>query len=947
MSCAVLSPPVRSLTISAPILGPLDSTSPVPQHPAFRWHETAERFREKFHRPLAEDDTATSKNRRSIFLEMGLQDNESGNDRTMDGLLLTDELLKIAGLEATITAAVSDDEKKKNNNTLVSRKRQRPISGIPFAHFVKVTFDGGHDAGTGQGSTVHAENARKRLSWPLAAPAARSRVRLRRDTLPAPPRPSDVRLLPRAAVSTTQRPSPAATFSRTTTAPAALPDQKQQRWYSKLGREHDNMAKLDIAAKAEMALVLPSVVLASYVRRTGIRSDLTQTFHGAETISGTTSYAQLTFADGNTIADAAVSRYLADLVELNKGDSQVGTWVQKSDGFSSKNRRDLETALVQLDAYLTLRTYLVGYELTIGDLTVWTALRSNHVALSLIKKAAGNVLRWYNYIGASNPWLAETIEELTAPAAKERAKVRAAASAAGASYDIDLPDLTGPITTRFPPEPSGYLHIGHAKAALLNDYFARSRPGGKLICRFDDTNPTKESMEFQDSIVQDLDMIGIKPDTTSYSSDYFQQMHDLAIQLIKDGKAFADDSELGKGDEERKNRLPSKCRGLSIETTLEKFAEMKTGSEEGRRWCIRARIAYDSPNGTLRDPVIYRCNLTPHHRTGSSWHVYPTYDFCAPILDSIEGVTLALRTNEYRDRNVQYKWFQEALGLRSVPIYDFSRMNFIRTVLSKRKLTRIVEEGKVWGWDDPRMPTIRGVLRRGMTVSALREFVLKQGPSRNILNLEWGAFWALNKKHIDPVASRHTAILQEDAVQCTVRNVQDVQALVRPKYVKNLDLGTKTVVVGTTIVLDQADAQTFAVDEEITLMNWGNAFVRHITKSTDGEKVTALELDFFPDGDVKKTKKVTWLAVADGNQVAVDLVSFDHLITKDKLEKTDTLEDYLTPVTEFRKKAVADCNVKELKQGAIVQFERRGYFRLDTAFQDDKSSMVFFEIPTR
>lgn len=251
----------------------------------------------------------------------------------------------------------------------------------------------------------------------------------------------------------------------------------------------------------------------------------------------------------------------------------------------------------------------------------------------------------------------------------ERARERAARSTAGSSFDVvGLPQVDGPMVTRFPPEPSGYLHIGHAKAALLNDYFAHQKPGGVLICRFDDTNPSNESMDFQNSITEDLALIDIVPDKTSQSSDYFQQMHDLAVQLIKDGKAYAEDSELGKGDDSRKNRLPSKHREMAIEETLASFEEMKTGSTEGQRWCIRARIAYDSPDGTLRDPVIYRCNLTKDHRTGTSWKVYPTYDICAPVVDSIEGVTLALRTNEYRDRNAQYEWIQNALGLRPVPI---------------------------------------------------------------------------------------------------------------------------------------------------------------------------------------------------------------------------------------------------------------------------------------
>ena len=322
-------------------------------------------------------------------------------------------------------------------------------------------------------------------------------------------------------------------------------------------------------------------------------------------------------------------------------------------------------------------------------------------------------------------------------------------------------------------------------------------------------------------------------------------------------------------------------------------------------------------------------------------------DFCAPILDSIEGVTVALRTNEYRDRNVQYEWMQDALGLRKVPIWDFSRLNFIRTVLSKRKLTRIVDEGKVWGWDDPRMPTIRGIIRRGVVVPALREFILKQGPSRNILNLEWGTFWATNRKYIDPAAPRHTSIATSMAVTCTINGLTGPTVVEKPKHGKNSELGTKKVVYDKTILLEQADAKSFEPDEEITLMNWGNAYVRGITNDADGN-VTGLDLELNLAGDVKKTKKkVTWLATSSNNLVPVDLVSFDYLITKDKLEKQDELENCLTPVTEFRTQAYADCNVAALPQGAIIQFERKGFYKLDEAYKGEGSRPVFFEIPSK
>lgn len=244
------------------------------------------------------------------------------------------------------------------------------------------------------------------------------------------------------------------------------------------------------------------------------------------------------------------------------------------------------------------------------------------------------------------------------------------------------------------------------------------------------------------------------------------------------------------------------------------------------------------------------------------------------------------------------------------------------------------------------MPTIRGILRRGMTVPALREFILKQGPSRNILNLEWGSLWAMNKKVIDPVAPRHTAIAQGDAVRCLVRGIETKEEVMKPKYIKNLELGSKKVVYDKTIVLEQLDAQSLAQNEEITLMNWGNAYVRAIIKDPTGKLVTGLELELHLSGDVKKTKKISWLAATHTNLIPVDIVIFDYLITKDKLEKDDNLESFLTKDTEFRTQAFADCNVAELPRGAIIQFERKGYYRLDNVYKDDGSRMVFFDIPT-
>jgi glutamyl-tRNA synthetase len=632
-------------------------------------------------------------------------------------------------------------------------------------------------------------------------------------------------------------------------------------------------------------------------------------------------------------------------------DAAIAEWQTRAEALKPLNLKAIEPNLQELDAHLTLRSHIVGYTITDADTTVWKTLRENRVAHAFVKQnLMPNLCRWFRYIEEAYPQsvvLAERPKEAKGAKGKEGKKDDEA------NYDIGLQDVGdgSGIVTRFPPEPSGYLHIGHAKAALLNDYFAHTKYKGKLILRFDDTNPSKEKQEFQDSIVEDCALLGVKPDQLSYTSDWFDQLYERAVQAIKDGLAYADDTAQEKMRAERMDGIASARRDMSVEENLAKFEEMKKGSEEGLRWCIRAKMSVDNPNKAMRDPVIYRCNPEDHHRTGSKWKMYPTYDFCCPIVDSLEGVTHALRTTEYNDRDAQYQWFITELKLRKVHNWGFARLNFVRTVLSKRKLTKIVDAGFVWGWDDPRMPTVRGVRRRGAVIPALQEFILKQGPSKNIVNLDWYSFWATNKKHIEPTAARYTAVDEDTKVPVTIVGAREgVITEDKPKHVK-YDLGTKKVVFSKDIIMEQADAQSFAQDEEITLMNWGNAIVRKISHSINPlskhglKTVTGLELELHLQGDVKKTsKKVTWLS-KDQELIPIELVDFDYLISKDKLEPEDTLEDFLNKETETRTKAIADCNAAELKVDDIIQFDRKGFFRIDKAFAHGQP-IVAFQVPT-
>ncbi|WLF81239.1 glutamate--tRNA ligase [Lodderomyces elongisporus] len=641
--------------------------------------------------------------------------------------------------------------------------------------------------------------------------------------------------------------------------------------------------------------------------------------------------------------------YLAQTIpDIIKEKSKSQPWVKFAlEKLYNKNFKDLALDLEKLDAHLNFRSFVVGYQVTLADIAVWGVLRANPLMASVLKNEVyPNVSRWYNFLAESDKRFEKSAEFLSNSLNELKKAAKSAKSAGGkkethkANFEIDLPGAEiGKVVTRFPPEPSGYLHIGHAKAAVLNEYFAHAYKG-KLIIRFDDTNPTKEKVEFQDSIIEDLALLGIKGDQVTYSSDYFQKMYDLAVDLIKAGKAYCDDTPSDKMREERMVGDASARRERSIEENLRVFTEeMKNGTEEGLKNCLRAKIDYKALNKALRDPVIYRCNLTPHHRTGTEWKIYPIYDFCVPVVDSIEGVTHALRTNEYRDRNPQYEWIQKALNLRPVAIWDFGRVNFVRTLLSKRKLQWFVDKNYVSNWDDPRFPTVRGVRRRGMTVEGLRNFIISQGPSRNIINLDWSVIWALNKKIIDPVAPRFTAIDAKNAVRVKLLNgPNEPYTEKKPRHKKNPEVGEKNVVYASDLLIDQADAD-LTEGEEVTFMDWGNVIVSKVNKS--GDIVESIEANLHLEGDFRKTsKKLTWLADSK-DKIDVDLVDFDHLITKDKLDEEDNFEDFLTPETEFHTKAIADANVATLQAGDIIQFERKGYYRVDVPYKEGQPAVLF------
>ena len=342
----------------------------------------------------------------------------------------------------------------------------------------------------------------------------------------------------------------------------------------------------------------------------------------------------------------------------------------------------------------------------------------------------------------------------------------------------------------------------------------------------------------------------------------------------------------------------------------------------------------------MRDPVLYRQNLLPHHLSGTTHKAYPTYDLACPIVDSIEGVTHALRTTEYNDRDEQYQWIQSALGLRQVRIHAFARMNFVNTVLSKRKLTWFVENNYVTGWDDARFPTVRGVIRRGINVDALRSFICAQGASRNIVNLVWHKFWADNKKEIDKIAKRFMAIDKNENVELVVTNGPDEseKAFIHTDYLpKDASFGQRLMRLSKKVLLEPADVDGIELGEEIVLMRWG---VVKITKIDAG-----LEGELIPDGDFKKAKrKLSWMANVP-EQLHCTLFEFDNLISKEKLEEDDNFEDFINPHTLATTEVIGDYGLKSLQKGEIIQLERRGYFRVDQPYISEDKGLHLFMIP--
>ena len=501
-----------------------------------------------------------------------------------------------------------------------------------------------------------------------------------------------------------------------------------------------------------------------------------------------------------------------------------------------------------------------------------------------------------------------------------------------AKYDGILKGAeVGKVRTRFPPQPSGYLHIGHVKAALLNYHYSKIYKG-EMILRFDDTNPSKQKHEFVQSIIEDLQTLGVQHSKLTYTSDYFDVIFDYARQLLKNNLAYCDNTDVDTMRKQRKDRIESSCRNQTPEQNLQLFQKMLKG--EADDYCLRAKINMNSDNGAMRDPVLGRSNRTPHQRTGKKYTFYPTYDFACPIVDHLEKVTHVMRTNEYADRIPQYMWVLDSLGFPRHEIYEYSRLNLQYTCLSKRKLQWFVDTKRVDGWDDPRFPTVRGVIRKGIRVETLTEFMLEQGPSKRSNLMEWEKIWAINKRIIDPICPRYSAVKLNKASKIIIENVSKQPEVVTvPMYKLNLPLGQRPLWKSGIALVDFVDADKLInIGEKVTLMNWGNILIK--TKQVQPDGSYLMTGDYLADDkDFKKTNKITWLA--DGtNLLVAELVQYDHLLRQKKVEEDVDFETIVNPNSKFTAPYYVDSHIRTLSAGQFLQFQRKGYYKIDSVIKE-------------
>lgn len=500
------------------------------------------------------------------------------------------------------------------------------------------------------------------------------------------------------------------------------------------------------------------------------------------------------------------------------------------------------------------------------------------------------------------------------------------------------------VVTRFPPEPNGFLHIGHAKSITVNFGLAEQY-GGVCNLRFDDTNPEKESQVFIDAIQADVKWLGYQwAGDVRYASSYFQQFYEWALHLIDEGKAYVCDLSAEEAREYRgsltKPGTNSPYRDRSVAENQALFAGMKAGEFEDGSRVLRAKIDMASPNINLRDPTLYRIRRVSHHQTGDDWVIYPTYDFAHGQEDAIEGISHSICTLEFEDHKPLYDWFIENLPVPSRPRqYEFARLNVNYTVTSKRKLKLLVDSGVVSGWDDPRMPTIAGMRRRGYTPAALRHFCEEVGTSRSDGVVDVAMLESAVRNDLNINAPRALAVLNPLALELT--NLTEPQVLMVPNHPADESQGKREVPISSNLWIDREDFRQEAnkkfkrlvLGKRVRLRGGYVIEAERCDVDSDGlvtkvyASIVPQTLGEDPDDGVKAKGVIHWVDAATG--CAAEIRSYDRLFNVEDPSRADNMDDVINPSSLVVSEAIVERSLQDVAPETRFQFEREGYFVAD------------------
>ncbi|MCQ2486917.1 MAG: glutamine--tRNA ligase/YqeY domain fusion protein [Clostridia bacterium] len=509
------------------------------------------------------------------------------------------------------------------------------------------------------------------------------------------------------------------------------------------------------------------------------------------------------------------------------------------------------------------------------------------------------------------------------------------------------------VQTRFPPEPNGYLHIGHAKAIFIN-FFTAEKYNGSCNLRLDDTNPGKEDVEYAESIANDIKWLGYNYDNVFYASDYFDYMYEKAVLLIKKGKAFVCDLT---ADEIREYRgtltepgKNSPYRDRSVEENLELFDRMTKGEFKDGEKVLRAKIDMSSPNINMRDPVIYRIAHLSHYRQGDKWCVYPMYDFAHPLEDACEGVTHSLCSLEFENHRPLYDWVLKECEVENAPRQiEFARLNLNYCVTSKRRVLYLVNKGYIDGWDDPRMVTIGGMRRRGFPAAAIRDFCGRIGISKAYSVVDFGLLEACVRDNLNENAPRAMAVLRPLKVIIDNYPEGQTEELEVEVHPQKPELGTRKVTFGRELFIEQDDFmiepvkkyKRFYPGNEVRLK--GAYFATCTSYETDDEgNVTCIHCTYDPEskgGESPDGRKVRgtihWVSAADA--IPAEIRLYDRLFNvENPSDDSHPLDDYINPNSlEVLENCLIEGGLKDLKAGDTFQFMRKGYYTVDTTSTDD------------